>query len=122
MLKAFWAAIAVAVLLSVLIPAPLEPPADPLNPPNPARSAWFLLWIQEMVSWSGSLFLLIPLLVLLVLFLPFCRRHTASCAGWFLAGDRSVQAGAVLLLLFILALTGIGFLFRGEEWAFVLPF
>ncbi|MBM4130742.1 hypothetical protein FJ250_06905, partial [bacterium] len=32
-----------------LVPAPLETVADPMRAPNPAKSAWFLLWIQELV-------------------------------------------------------------------------
>ncbi|MBI5655355.1 MAG: cytochrome B6, partial [Geobacter sp.] len=39
-----------------LLPAPLLGPADPGNPPNPAKSAWFLLWIQELVSY-GTFFI-----------------------------------------------------------------
>ena len=37
-------------VLAWLVPAPLEPPADPSQAPNPAKSAWFLLWVQELVS------------------------------------------------------------------------
>ena len=43
---------AVLLLLAALVPAPLETPADPAHAPNPAKSAWFLLWIQELVSYS----------------------------------------------------------------------
>ncbi len=44
--------LAVLLLLAALVPAPLETPADPAHAPNPAKSAWFLLWIQELVSYS----------------------------------------------------------------------
>ena len=37
------------LLLAAVIPAPLEGPADISRVPNPVKSAWFLMWIQELV-------------------------------------------------------------------------
>jgi hypothetical protein len=60
----------VVVVLAFFITAPLQSPADIRNVPNPVKSAWFLLWIQELVSYStylsylvaaiGGFFLLLP--------------------------------------------------------------
>ncbi len=40
------------VALSLVFGAPLTLEADQTAPPNPAKSAWFLLWLQEIVSWE----------------------------------------------------------------------
>ena len=52
--------------LALFVPAPLQGPADPSRVPNPVKSAWFLLWTQELVSWSKEL--VHPMVLLLVAF------------------------------------------------------
>jgi ABC-type uncharacterized transport system permease subunit len=62
--------IAVLLVVAALVPAPLETPADPAHAPNPAKSAWFLLWIQELVSYSTlAIYVALALAALLVLVL-----------------------------------------------------
>ena len=39
--------------LSVTFDAPLEPPADPNNPTNPAKAPWYFLGLQELTSYDG---------------------------------------------------------------------
>jgi len=58
---------AVVLLLAVFISAPLQDPAAIGRVPNPVKSAWFLLWIQELVSYSK--YLVYPVAVLGGLFL-----------------------------------------------------
>ena len=50
--RSFWLLLVSLLLLALFVPAPLQTAADPSTTPNPAKSAWFLLWIQELVSWS----------------------------------------------------------------------
>ena len=50
--RSMYACAAALLLLAALVPAPLQEQANPAVTPNPAKSAWFLLWIQELVSWS----------------------------------------------------------------------
>lgn len=100
-----------------LVPAPLETAADPMRPPNPAKSAWFLLWIQELVShgtaWTYAVLLLAGLLVAL----PWLRRSPAERAAWLQPGER--VAGFVFLALAaaVVALTFTALFLRGENWA-----
>ena len=91
--RAMLLGIGVLLLVSALVPAPLEPPADPAHAPNPAKSAWFLLWIQELVSYST---LAIYVAIALAL---------------------AVLAAALLVLV----LTVVGLYFRGPDWRLVLP-
>jgi len=105
-----------------LVPAPLETAADPTRPPNPAKSAWFLLWIQELVShgtvWMYGVLLLAGLLVAL----PWLRREPAARAAWFQPGERVVSAAIVALFALVVGLTFVALYMRGENWSLHAPF
>lgn len=119
--RAFVACAVVLVALAAVIPAPLKTAADPANPPNPAKSAWFLLWIQELVSHGNGWML--PVLALTVAFvaLPWLRRGRTDHAAWFPRDDRAVSWVTVALALVVLALTVVGYFLRGERWRLVWP-
>lgn len=108
------------LLAAHLFPAPLGEGANPAVTPNPARSAWFLLWIQELVSWSRLT--IYPLLAgaLLFLALPWLpTRRRAHRASWFPQEQRWVNRAALLCLLLFLALTVVAAFFRGANWRLV---
>lgn len=113
----------VLLLLAVFIPAPLQAPADIGRVPNPSKSAWFLLWTQELVSYSGSLIYLI--LGLGVFFcalpwLPFSPETTS--ARWFPPEQKWVNRITLLVFLGILVLTLLAKFFRGPNWELVFGF
>lgn len=107
------------LLLAALIPAPLQEQANPAFTPNPAKSAWFLLWIQELVSWSRYMIYPVMLLGCLFLLLPWLpvgpRIHRA---GWFPREQRTVSALTIMLTVFIALLTVVALFFRGANWSF----
>ncbi len=116
--------VALVVLLAVaaaFLPAPLGVRADPAHAPNPAKSAWFLLWIQELVS-HGTVWMY-AVLALAVAFtvLPWLRPRPATRAAWFAPGERLFGALTVGLLLAVLALTIVAYFFRGEQWRLSWP-
>jgi menaquinol-cytochrome c reductase cytochrome b/c subunit len=60
---------AVVLLAALLADAPLLEQANPAHPENPAKSPWYFLGIQELVSYSAFTGgLLVPLLYLTFLF------------------------------------------------------
>jgi quinol-cytochrome oxidoreductase complex cytochrome b subunit len=112
----------VLLLAAVIVPAPLELPADPGHAPNPAKSAWFLVWIQELVSYNTSAIYVALLLVAMFVALPWLPVTELKRAAWF---PREHRALAILVLascVFILALTAVGLFMRGPDWRFVSPF
>jgi hypothetical protein len=116
-------AAAVLLVLAFLFPAPLQEPANPGVVPNPVKSAWFLLWIQELVSYSA--FMIYPVMIgaLFFLLLPWLPVITPAHRGsWFPRDQRLVSGGTLALFLIILLLTVVASFFRGENWAFVSPF
>lgn len=110
------------LLLAALIPAPLQEPASLSKVPNPVKSAWFLLWIQELVSYR--IWLIYPLIMLGLLFigLPWLQRDIPERARWFGRPHRLLAVLVLCLCVLIVGLTAVGLFFRGENWALVWPF
>jgi len=77
--------IAVLLLLALFIDAPLLERANPAHPENPAKSPWYFLGIQELVSYSAfSGGLLVPVLFLYFLFsIPYKDREDQFVGKWF---------------------------------------
>ena len=109
--------------MAIYFHAPLEEPANPLHPPNPAKAPWYFLGLQEMVSysafWGG---IGIPgLLVLFALVAPFLERRRGGEGVWM---DHSRAAANWTFLIIMGALgflTLVGSVFRGENWALMVP-
>ena len=102
--------------------APLQRAADPAHAPNPAKAAWFLLWIQELVA-HGTPWLYAALtLVVAFVALPWLRRTPAEHARWFAPGERVVGAFTLALALAVLVLTLVALLLRGPGWQGAAPF
>ncbi len=107
--------VAAACVLAAVFPAPLQEPADIGKVPNPAKSAWFLLWIQELVSYSRHLVYLVVLVAAVFFALPLTRWGGARDDGG--RSRRLVAALSVAVFLSIVVLTVIAFFFRGKDWA-----
>lgn len=121
--RAFLAALGALAVLAALIPAPLQEQADFAVVPNPSKSAWFLLWMQELVSYSTWFIYPILLLGLLTLLLPWLPGSPpVERARWLPPEQRLVTILSLLLFAVIVALTVLALLFRGENWSLVWPF
>lgn len=111
------------LMLAFFVPAPLQERADISRVPNPVKSAWFLLWIQELVSYSKYMIDLVILLGVILLLLPWLPRIAPAERGSWLPRDQlPVNVLTILTYLAIVALTVIAMYFRGGNWAFISPF
>lgn len=120
--RALLAGFAALCLLALLVPAPLEVTADPASPPNPAKSAWFLLWIQELVSYDTRAAWGALTLAALLFALPWLPITPVSRARWFAREHRWLCLVVALITGAVVILTVVGLLFRGANWRLVLPF
>lgn len=120
--RAFLGCVALLLVLAALIPAPLQEPAQLAIVPNPVKSAWFLLWIQELVSYRVWLIYPLMLTGLLFTLLPWLQRTAPETAVWFGPRHRLIAIAVLALFVGIVLLTVIGLFFRGENWALVSPF
>jgi hypothetical protein len=115
--------ILVLLVLAAFLPAPLQEPANIARVPNPVKSAWFLLWIQELVSYSKYLIYAVLGLAAGFILLPWLGgRKGHEQAVWLRRDQLPVSLAALAVCLAIGVLTTVGLFFRGENWAFVLPF
>jgi len=120
------------LLISLFFDAPLEDLANPLLTPNPGKAPWYFTGIQELIHYTTKPVIpaiIIPLLIILwLLVIPYMDRKPETKWGPFLnrlfIGGEKRKVLTVLFTLFIfgaLVFTVIGSLFRGENWALVLP-
>ncbi|MCF8345604.1 MAG: cytochrome b N-terminal domain-containing protein [Bacteroidales bacterium] len=112
----FIAVVALLLFLSFFIEAPLLEAANPSHPENPAKSPWYFLGIQEMVSYSAFMGgLIVPVLFMWFLFsIPYKDREEQYIGLWF-SGPvglrltvRSAAFAAALLLVQLLVLVKYG--------------
>lgn len=104
------------IILSFFIDAPLKTPADPASVPNPSKAAWFLLWIQEAVSYSNYYIYVVILILIFYFLLPFLPTKTEPKAVWFRKDHRLINLVTLIVLFGIVVLTIVGYFFRGEFW------
>lgn len=120
---AFVIALLALLGLALVVPAPLQPPADLGRVPNPSKSAWFLLWMQELVSYSRNTVYLIATLALTFALLPWLPgTRPAERARWWPEGQAPVSWVTLATFCGIIILTLLAMFFRGPNWSFVWPF
>lgn len=112
--------IAIVIILAFFIDAPLQPPANSSRVPNPSKAAWFLLWIQEVVSYSTYFIYIVIFLLFFYIFIPYLPIKTENKAIWFRKNHILINLFTIIVFILILTLTLIGYYFRGEFWQLVL--
>ena len=122
-LAALFAALAVLIVLASCVDAPLAGPADPRQPPNPAKAPWYFLWLQELVSYSA---------VIGALVVPWLMLAGAVLVPWLPGSGGGVERpgrparwcwNAVFFSVWaaLIALTVVAACFRGQNWSLVVP-
>ena len=118
--------------ISVFFDAPLEGPADPNHPTNPAKAPWYFLGLQELTSYHGFVGgIVIPgilaggtmvLPYLEMFFETFTKTWKTNVPGVWFARERGLLNFLFIgMYVFMLVLIIIGVYFRGENWAIVYP-
>lgn len=106
-LAIFISILALMLLLALFLDAPLLEKANPAFPENPAKSPWYFLGIQELVSYSAFAGgLVVPVLYLAFLFsVPYIDREDDFIGIWFSGkkGLRVTLYAALFAFLLVLA-------------------
>ena len=127
--------LAVCVLLTLIVQAPLEEAANPSVTPNPAKAPWYFLWLQELVTLTtvhigsftvnGALIggIIVPgILVIAAVLWPYFDKSPLNTVGVWLPSKRKVQNLVfAVIVVFILVLTSVGTFMRGPYWQFYFP-
>ncbi len=119
-------ATAVLIVWAILLPAPLEQPADPNWAPNPAKAPWYFLGLQEMLVYfdpwlAGVVF---PGLIILgLLAIPYIDRNPRG-NGYYTVAERPFAVSTFLFGFVVLGVLFIviGTFLRGPNWSFYGPF
>jgi len=103
----FVGTLAVVLFFALLLDAPLRAIADPALPDNPAKSPWYFLGVQELVSYSAfSGGIVIPLLLLTGLFLIPVFDHEDTAAGIWFSGGKGLRITLLSVLFALPAAAG----------------
>lgn len=102
---------AVVLLFSLFIDAPLLERADPLNSPNPAKAPWYFMGFQELLIHVNPTIavVVLPLIILaFAIWMPYSKPCKETQGIWF-ASDKgkkaalfSLMAGTTATLLFVI--------------------
>lgn len=109
---------------SMVIPAPLEPIADPNKTPNPSKAPWYFVGLQELLvyfdPWIAGVVL--PTLIIVGLMaIPYLDKNMKG-VGEYNYQDRKFafwvfSAGTAFWFILIL----VGYFFRGPSWQWYWP-
>ncbi len=111
---------------SILIRAPLEEPANPVETPNPSKAPWYFLGLQEMLVYydpwlAGVVF---PTLIIVgLIVIPYIDTNPKG-NGYFTFADRKFAVTNFLygFLILWVVLIVYGTFLRGPNWNFFGPY
>ncbi len=114
------------LLWSIVLKAPLEEPANPVETPNPSKAPWYFLGLQEMLVYfdpwlAGVVF---PTLILVgLILLPFIDINPKG-NGYYTFKQRKFAITTFLFGFLILwsLLIVYGTFLRGPNWNFFGPY
>lgn len=115
-MSVFLLTVAVLLLMAFLFDAPLREHANPDFPENPAKSPWYFLGIQELVSYSAFAGgVIIPVLFLVFLIsIPYMDRERHNVGTWFSGSTgrrvawQSLGFAMLITVLFVFLLVRYG--------------
>jgi quinol-cytochrome oxidoreductase complex cytochrome b subunit len=109
----------VLLLWSMLVPAPLEELADPMNSPNPAKAAWYFAGLQELLLHMHPLAAMVLVAVVLagLALLPYWDRESRTIGIYF----RSIAGRRAAILAAVLAVDLVPLLIIADEFWLDLP-
>lgn len=117
---------AVLIVWSIVLKAPLEEPANPTDSPNPAKAPWYFLGLQEMLVYydpwlAGVIF---PALIIVGLMaIPYIDTNPRG-NGYFTFRERHWEITIFVTGFIVLwcSLIALGTFLRGPNWNFFGPY
>ncbi len=118
--------LALLMVWSITIPAPLEEPASPARTPNPSKAPWYFLGLQELLvyfdPWIAGV-LLPGFIIVGLCAIPFLDTNPKG-SGYYTFAERPFAVGFFMVgfLLLWVSLLIMGTFLRGPNWSFFGPF
>ena len=117
---------AVLIVWSIALKAPLEEPANPTDSPNPAKAPWYFLGLQEMLvyydPWLAGV-VLPSLIIVGLMAIPYIDTNPKG-NGYFTFKDRRWEITIFVVGFIVLwcSLIALGTFLRGPNWNFFGPY
>jgi hypothetical protein len=117
---------AVMIVWSIYLKAPLEEPANPTDSPNPAKAPWYFLGLQEMLvyfdPWLAGV-VLPSLIIVGLMAIPYIDTNPKG-NGYFTFRERRWEITIFLVGFLVLwcVLIVLGTFLRGPNWNFFGPY
>lgn len=114
------------IVWAIVLPAPLEQPADPNVAPNPAKAPWYFLGLQEMLvyfdPWLAGV-VLPGLIIVGLIAVPYMDKNPRG-NGYYTFKERPFAIGTFMFGWMILwvVLIIFGTFLRGPNWNFFGPY
>ncbi len=116
----------VLVVWAIVLKAPLEPPANPTNIPNPSKAPWYFLGLQELLvyfdPWIAGV-LLPSLIIVGLIALPYIDKNPRG-NGYFTFKQRRFVISIYMFgwVIMWIVLIIIGTFLRGPNWNIFGPY
>lgn len=114
------------VVWAIILKAPLEPPANPTNIPNPSKAPWYFLGLQELLvyfdPWIAGV-LLPGLIIVGLVALPYIDKNPRG-NGYYTLKERPFVISVFMYGFVILwcVLIVLGTFLRGPNWNLFGPY
>jgi hypothetical protein len=108
------------IVWAILLKAPLEPPANPTNIPNPSKAPWYFLGLQELLvyfdPWIAGV-LLPGLIIVGLIALPYIDKNPRG-NGYYTFKERKLVVSVFMFGFSIMwvVLIVLGTFLRGPNW------
>lgn len=116
---------AALIVWAIILKAPLEPPANPMDIPNPSKAPWYFLGLQELLvyfdPWIAGV-LLPGLIIVGLIAIPYIDRNPKG-NGYYTIAQRPMAIflfyfGFIVMWVMLIML---GTFLRGPNWNFFAP-
>lgn len=114
------------IVWAIVLKAPLEPPANPTNIPNPSKAPWYFLGLQELLvyfdPWIAGV-LLPGLIIVGLCALPYIDKNPRG-NGYFTLKERPFVISVFMFGFVIMwcVLIVLGTFLRGPNWNLFGPY
>ena len=116
----------ILIVWSIVLPAPIEEPANPTRAPNPSKAPWYFLGLQEMLvyfdPWIAGV-LLPGLIIVGLMAIPYLDTNPRG-NGYYTFAERKWEVSLFLFGFAVLwvSLIILGTFLRGPNWNFFGPY
>lgn len=117
---------ALLIVWAIVLKAPLEPPANPTNIPNPSKAPWYFLGLQELLvyfdPWIAGV-LLPGLIIVGLIALPYIDKNPRG-NGYYTFKERKFVISVYMFgwVIMWIALIVLGTFLRGPNWNLFGPY